>query len=123
MRILLRGPDGHFHLMQKALANSRAFLLLAADLAVAQARWKRNWSPCWRQELRIAAGAVSHAEPQASGRICVLGEAGVAHWGLPGRTSRLSPGWCLGECLHTHSGGVSRVYAARQKYFAALFKC
>jgi hypothetical protein len=26
MRILLRGTDGHFHLMWKALANGRAFL-------------------------------------------------------------------------------------------------
>ena len=32
--ILLRGPDGHLHLMQKALANGRAFLLLAAILTV-----------------------------------------------------------------------------------------
>jgi len=34
MRILLRGPDGHLHLMKRALANGLAFLLLAADLTV-----------------------------------------------------------------------------------------
>jgi hypothetical protein len=39
-RILLRGPDGHLHLMKKALANGLALLLLAADLTVTQARWK-----------------------------------------------------------------------------------
>ena len=42
--ILLCGPDGHLHLMQKALANGGAFLLLAADLTVTQTRRKRNWS-------------------------------------------------------------------------------
>jgi hypothetical protein len=42
MRILLRGPDGHFHLMQKALANGRAILLLAAraDGVPSHATWR-----------------------------------------------------------------------------------
>ncbi len=51
MRILLRGPDGHLHLMLKALANGRSFLLLAAGLTVTCARRKANWSSCWQHEL------------------------------------------------------------------------
>src|SRR5271166_6632800 len=63
---LARGPDGHLHLMQKASANGRAFLLLAAVLTITQTRRKRNWSPCSRQELHLDARIAGHAEPQAS---------------------------------------------------------
>ena len=88
--ILLRGPDGHLHLMQKALANGRAFLLLAAVLTVTQTRRKRNWSPCSRQELHLDAGVAGHAEPQASQRPGpVPGEVGGAHRARPSR-----PTWC-----------------------------
>ena len=66
--ILLRGPGGHLHLMQKALANGRVSFLLAAVLAVTRTRRKRNWSPCSRQELHLDAGVAGHAEPQASQR-------------------------------------------------------
>ena len=54
--------------MQKALADSRAFLLLAAVLTVTQTRRKRNWSSCSQQELHLDAGIAGHAEPQASKR-------------------------------------------------------
>lgn len=43
--ILLRGPDGHLHLMQKAPANGRVSFLLTAVLTVTRTRRKRNWSP------------------------------------------------------------------------------
>jgi len=62
--ILLRGPDGHLHLMQKALANGRAFLLLAAVLTVTQTRRKRNWSPCSRQELHSIPGLPATLNPR-----------------------------------------------------------
>ena len=82
--ILLRGPDGHLHLMQKALVNGRAFLLLAAILTVTRTRWKRKWSPCSRREIHLGAGGASNAEPQSSQRsdLCPVRRAG--HTG-PGR--------------------------------------
>ena len=93
--ILLRGPDGHLHLMQKALANGRAFLLLAAVLTVTQTRRKRNWSPCSRQELHLDAGVAGHTEPQASQRPdpCAR-RGGRATPGQAVKTNLVSPGWC-----------------------------
>ena len=81
--ILLRGPDGHLHLMQKALANGRAFLLLAADPTVTQTRRKRNWSTCSRKSSPRCR-VVGHAEPRAIQRpdLCPVRRAG--HTG-PGR--------------------------------------
>ena len=71
MRILLRGPDGHLHLMWKALANGRVFLLLAAGLTVTRARRKRTGAPCWQQELHCRCRGAGHVGPQASGRVHV----------------------------------------------------
>jgi hypothetical protein len=65
---LLRGSDGHLHLMQRVLANGRVFLLLAAVLTVTRTRRKRNRTPCSRQELHLDTEVAGHAEPQASQR-------------------------------------------------------
>ena len=77
--ILLRSPDGHLHLMQKALANGRVPFLLAAVLTVTQTRRKRNWSPCSRQELHLDAGVAGHAEPRPSSApdLCPVRRAGT----------------------------------------------
>ena len=132
--ILLHGPDGHLHLMQKALANGGAFLLLAADLTVTQTRRKRNWSSCSRQELHLDAGWPGHAEPQAIQRpdLCPVRRAGHrarsarpawCHRASAGRTKRRPASWYLSEYLNMQSGDISRVNVFKQKIFFGLDQC
>ena len=82
--ILLRGPDGHLHLMQKALANGRAFLLFAAVLTVTQTRRKRNWSTCSRQELHLDAGAAATLDPRPASDLALCPVRWAGHT-RPGR--------------------------------------
>ncbi len=78
MRILLRGPDGHLHLMLKALANGRANLLLAARLTVIDARRKRTGALAGNTSSNAAPGLPGTPNPRpAAGPRCV--EVSVAH--------------------------------------------
>jgi hypothetical protein len=115
--ILLRGPDGHLHLMQRVLANGRAFLLFAAVLTVTQTCRKRNWSPCSRQRPHLDAGIADHANPRPASDPTPfpVRRAGPRQacqdWPRAGadRTKRRSAGWCLAEYLNTQNGDISRV--------------
>jgi hypothetical protein len=62
-RILLRGPDCHIHLMWKALANGRAFLLLAAGVTVTRTRWKRTGVIAKNKSSTAAAGVLGTPDP------------------------------------------------------------
>src|ERR1035441_7482822 len=122
-RILLRGPDGHLHLMQKALANGPRNPSPHRRADRHSSAMEATWSSCWQHELQCRAGVAGHAGPQASGRIPMPGEVGVAHRDPGPRPSRSSTGWYSGECLDTHSGDVSRVYVTKRKillFFSVL---
>src|SRR6266568_1236275 len=70
-RILLRGPDGHLHLMLKALANGREILLLAARADSHPSAPEANWSSCWQHELQCRAGLLGTPDPRpATGSRC-----------------------------------------------------
>jgi hypothetical protein len=68
--------------MQKALANGRAFLLLAADLTVTRTRRKRNWSPCCRQELHLDAGVSATLNPRSASDLALFPVRWAGHTGL-----------------------------------------
>jgi len=54
--------------MWKALANDRAFLLLAAGLTVTEARRKRTGVLAGNKSANAAAGVAGHAEPHRLSR-------------------------------------------------------
>ena len=73
-------------MMWKALANGRAFLLLAAGLTVTGARRKRTGVLAGGKSSNAAARVAGDAGPQASGRVQMPDKAGAA-WRQAGKTS------------------------------------
>ena len=82
-RILLRGPDGHLHLMWKALANGREILLLAVGLTVTGARRKRTGALADNMSSNAAPGVPGTPDPRPAAGPWRPAEAGVAHRARP----------------------------------------
>ena len=76
--ILLRGPDGRLHLMQKALANGHVFLLLPAILTVTQTRRKRTGvlAPGKRSTSMPGLPATLNSRPASDLALCPVRWAG-----------------------------------------------
>ena len=122
MRILLRGSHGRVHLMWKMLANARAFLLRTAGLTVTRTRWKRAGVIAGNKSSTAAAGVLGTPGPRSVAGFICPGAAGAAHWHQVGRIIRSPHRLVSGECPSTHSGDVSRVYAAWRKILL-IFLC
>jgi hypothetical protein len=117
MRILLRDPDGHLHLMQKAPVNGRIFFWADGRRSVPEANWIRFWQHVLECRRRCLPGTPIH-RPAAR---CMCPMRQVRHTGLGRQHGPVIARWCPGECLDTHSGDVSPVYVVKKRNFAALF--